>query len=120
MEFHCGIAKIHSIIKNPQDDDFEFHTHDICELIFLKSGNVSGIIDATTYKPTKNCLLIFRAGITHRIQIEDNTEYERYDVLFDEKLLANKIFFNLPDHVNLINLNGNNHIIDLFKKLVFW
>jgi hypothetical protein len=33
----------HVIYTNPIRNFFEFHTHDICELIFLKKGNVSGI-----------------------------------------------------------------------------
>ncbi|MBR2452903.1 MAG: helix-turn-helix transcriptional regulator [Clostridia bacterium] len=130
------MANIHKIISSYTDETltynhvkfveplvnyhFPLHTHDVCEMIFLKGGNISGIIDATTYKPTKNCLLIFRAGIPHRIQIEDDTEYERYDILFDEKLLANKIFYRLPKNICLINCNGNNYIIDSFKKLDYY
>ena len=110
----------HVKITNPLEHSFYLHTHDVCEMLFLKSGNVSGIIDAATYKLTKHCLLIFRARVPHRIQIEDNTIYERYDILFDAKLLANKIFFKLPNQVNLINCNGNNYIIDSFKKLDYY
>ncbi|MBE7031658.1 MAG: helix-turn-helix domain-containing protein [Ruminococcaceae bacterium] len=116
------IAYNHVKFLNPSDNDFllHLHTHDICEFLFLKSGNISGIINASAYKPTKNCLLIFRPRVPHRIQIEDATAYERYDILFDENLLANKVFYKLPKEVNLINLNGNNHVIDLFKKMDYY
>ena len=110
----------HVKILNPLEHNFFLHTHDVCEILFFKKGNVSGIIDATAYKSTKYGLLIFRANTPHRIQIEDNTEYERYDIIFDEKLLANKIFFKLPKDVNFINCNGNNYIIDAFKKLDYY
>ena len=86
----------HTIFKNPMDTDFEFHTHDICELIFLKSGNVSGIIGEKTYKLNENSLIIFRANVPHKIRIDDNTAYERYDILFDENILANQIFNKIP------------------------
>lgn len=110
----------HLVCVNPLEHNFPVHTHGVCELIFLKSGNVSGIINAKTYQLAKNCLMIFRPHVPHRIQINDNTEYERYDILFDESVLANQIFFKLPKDLDLVNCNGNNFVIDLFKKLDYY
>ena len=110
----------HAIHTSPADISFDFHIHDICELIFLKSGNVSGIIGDKIYKLKKNSLIIFRANVPHRIIIEGDTQYERYDILFDENALANKIFHRLPKDLNFINCSGNSYIIDLFKKLDFY
>ncbi len=110
----------HIKVANPLKYDLSVHTHDVCEVLLIKSGNVSGIIDAKTYQLTKYCLIIFRAHVPHRIQVNDNTEYERYDIIFDENLLANKIFSRLPKDLNIINFNGNDHIIDLFKKLDYY
>ena len=31
----------HAIIEDPQEIKFPFHTHDVCEIIFLKSGNIN-------------------------------------------------------------------------------
>lgn len=110
----------HAIISNPKDTSFNFHTHDICELIFLKSGNVSGIIGDKTYKLNKDSLIIFRANIPHRIQINGNENYERFDILFDEKVLANQIFSKIPIELDMVSLSKNNHITNLFGKLDYY
>ena len=82
----------HVSITNPMSRFFEFHTHDICELIFLKSGNVSGIIGDKIYDLKKNDLIIFRANVPHRLAFHGNAEYERYNILLDEQKLAGGIF----------------------------
>jgi len=116
-----SISYDHQIVKNPANSrGFLLHAHDVCELIFLKSGNVSGIISGKTYKLTKYSLMIFRSHIPHRIQINDNTTYDRYNILFDEKILANGAFYKLPRETDLINFNGNNYVIDLFKKMDYY
>jgi len=110
----------HETHKNPQMINFDIHTHDICELIFLKSGNPYAVIGEKTYKLTQNSLMIFRANIPHRIKFEDGTDYERYDILFDENKLANQIFNKIPKTLDLINCSGNKYILDLFEKLDYY
>lgn len=110
----------HIVLHNPMDTDFELHTHDICELLFLKSGNVSGIAGEKTYKLNKDNLIIFRANVPHKIRFDDNTVYERYNILFDENLLANQIFNKIPKNLDLISYSGNGYVIDLFKKLDYY
>ena len=99
---------------------FDIHTHDICEMIFLKGGNASAIIGNKTYKLHKHSLAIFRANVPHRIRIEDDTEYDRHDILFDENKLANQIFNRLPKDLDIISCSGNRYVIDLFEKLDFY
>lgn len=110
----------HAVITNPQNANYNFHTHDICELIFLKSGNVSGIIGDKTYKLHKNSLIIFRANIPHRIKIDGNETYERFDVLFDEKILANGIFCKIDKNLDIINLSNNERVLNLFNKFNYY
>ena len=110
----------HTICTNPQDEDYNFHTHDICELIFLKSGNVSGIIADKTYKLSKNSLIIFRANVPHKIRIDGNENYERFDILFDENSLANGIFNKMQDNLDIVNLSVNDDIVTLFKKFDYY
>ena len=51
----------HIKVERPLEYDLPVHTHDVCEMLLIKSGNVSGIINAKSYELTKNCLIIFRA-----------------------------------------------------------
>ena len=110
----------HAVISSPMETNLGFHVHDICELIFLKKGNISGMIGDKIYKIKKNNLMIFRANTPHKIIFEDNADYERYDILFDENVLGNKVFDRLSKKLCCIDCNGNNHIIDLFKKMDFY
>ncbi|MBQ7953630.1 MAG: helix-turn-helix transcriptional regulator [Clostridia bacterium] len=115
-----SIACAHSIVYKPNDGDFKFHTHDICEIIFLKSGDISAVIGEKTYKMQKDSLVIFRSNIPHRIRIDGSENYERYNILFNENELANGIFHKLPKELDLINCNGNAQIIKLFEKIDYY
>ena len=91
-----SMAHTHSIVTNPDDKNFYFHTHDICEFIYIKSGDTSAIIGDRTYKLQKDSLVIFRSNIPHRMRIDGNEVYERHNILFDETKLANGIFQKFP------------------------
>ncbi len=106
--------------SSPKDAIPGFHVHDICELIFLKKGNVSGMIGDKIYKLKKNSLMIFRANTPHKIIFEDSSVYERYNILFDENILGNQIFHRIPKKLCCIDCNGNNYIVDLFSRMDFY
>lgn len=110
----------HAITTSPSETTMGFHVHDICELIFLKKGNISGMIGDKIYKLKKNSLMIFRANTPHKIIFEDNSDYERYDILFDENILGNKVLERIPKKLCCIDCNGNSSIIDLFDKMDFY
>lgn len=114
------IAYSHSVMKNPDDSRFSMHTHDICEIIFLKNGDISAIIGEKTYKLPKGSIVIFRANIPHRIKVDGPEPYERCNVLFDENTLANGVFNRISKEIDLINCNGNNHISELFDKIDYY
>ena len=52
------IVCTHVAIDNPMSQNFDFHTHDICELLFLKKGNVSAVSGAKVYKMQKDSIII--------------------------------------------------------------
>ncbi len=114
------LAHTHSISTNPNDNNFYFHTHDICEFIFLKNGDTSAIIGDKTYKLQKDSLVIFRSNIPHRIKIDSSEVYERHNILFNENELANGIFHKLPKEIDLINCSGNERMIKLFDKIDYY
>lgn len=113
------IAHNHSVNTAPDDSDFPFHTHDICEIIFLKSGDISAIIGEKQYKLKKGSIIIFRANVPHRIRIDGKEHYERHNILFNENKLANGVFHKLPKDVDLINFYDDN-LLDLFNKFDFY
>ena len=113
------IAHTHSVNVTPDDSKFIFHTHDICEIIYIISGDVSAIIGEKTYKLKKGSIVFFRPNVPHRIRIDSQKSYERHNILFNETLLANGIFYKLPKEVDLINCDDEN-ITTLFEKLDYY
>ena len=114
------ITHRHTIIHSPDDNNFSFHTHGICELIFLKSGNISALIGEKSYKMPKDSLVFFRTNIPHRIRIDGSEIYERHNILFDENKIANGIFHKLPKELDVINCNGKRQIQEIFEKIDFY
>lgn len=111
----------HVLVDTPEDARFQMHIHDVCEMIYLVSGSVSAIIGEKTYKLPKNSVVFFRANVPHRIRIDSSDEpYERYNIIFDENLLANRIFFEIPRSIDVIDYTGDVRIVDLLKKLDYY
>lgn len=100
--------------------EITLHVHDICELLFLKKGDVAYIVDGKSYRLTKNCLVISRPLKGHALSVYNDSEYDRYNILFDEKKLTSDIFHRIPEHVNVVNFDGNSVVSNLFKKMDYY
>ena len=118
-KYEDGKILYNHIKMKESDIAFDVHTHDICEMIFIKKGEVLAIIGAKTYKLRRGSLIVFRPHIPHRIIVEGD-EYERYDVIFDDKVLANKMFEKIPESTDVINCGGNSMIEDLLRKMDYY
>ena len=99
---------------------FPSHIHDIWELLFVKKGSISYTVEGKTYQLVKNNLVITRPLQIHSISINTQTEYERYNILFNEKKLSSDIYQQLSSDVDVINFDGNSIISDLFKKMDYY
>ena len=98
----------------------ELHSHDVCELIFLKKGDVSYINDGKTYKLKKNTLVFTRPSELHALVIDSNCDYDRYDVLFKEEILPPTLYQKLTSENSVVDFEGNNIVKDIFKKMEFY
>ena len=107
-------------IYNDDSADFTLHSHDVWEMIFLKKGSISYIVEGKDYRLSKNCLFLSRPSEMHAIKFHDKREYERYNVLFDEKGLSSDICSLIPPETCVINFDGNTLIADIFKKMDYY
>lgn len=108
----------HSSYTFPDDKYFSMHTHDICEMIYMNSGDASAIIDGKVYKIPENSLVIFRTNVPHRIRIDgSDTPYERHNLLFDESRLARGVLKKIPKDYIMADCSGKSRIKELFKKI---
>lgn len=110
----------HIVYTNPKEKKFELHTHDISEILFLKKGDIFVAVGTKIYKILQNSLVIFRANVSHKIKAEKNSDYERYDIIFDESSFANGIFKKIPSDVDVINFSENERISGLLENLDYY
>lgn len=103
-----------------QPKDFSPHFHDCYELIFFKSGDMSYMVDGRKYKLQENMLIISRPTDRHCLFLDSLQDYERYCILFDEKILPFNIYEKIPKNINVVNFNANKRVIELFDKMDFY
>jgi len=96
------------------------HTHIFCELLFVTKGNIVYSVEGKSYPISKNSLIISRAMESHAIIPQKSTEYERYDIILDESRCGAKMYQMIPKNVDVINLNGNELVCGLFKKMDYY
>jgi len=118
-KYEDGKILYNHILMREKNITFDVHAHDISEIIFIKKGEVLAIIGAKTYKLHRGSLIVFRPHIPHRIIVESD-EYERYDIIFDENALANRMFEKIPETTDVINCGGNSMIEDLLRKMDYY
>ena len=105
---------------NPDDFPAEPHTHDVCEILFLKKGTPKYFVEGKNYRLGKNCLVLSRAGDRHKIYFDEPGSYDRYNILYDEKKLPFDLYSKIPANVDIINFDGNSVVCDLFKKTDYY
>lgn len=98
----------------------EPHTHDMCEVLFLKKGNPRYFVEGKNYRLGKNSLVISRAGDRHKIYFDEPGPYTRYNILFDEKTIPFDLFSKIPSKLDIINFDGNTIVSDLFKRADYY
>lgn len=108
----------HLFMESPCD--FPLHIHDVYELIFIRKGDVSYMIEGKIYTPTANSLLLTRPLKNHAIIINSPQPYERYNILIDEKILSSGIYNQIPPSLDMLNCSANTLIRDLFKKMDYY
>ena len=107
----------HKVTENPYKYDHAGHTHDVCEIVYVKSGEVSYTARGKTYKINSHDLIISRPTDVHAIKFEGNALYDRYDLLYDEKLLPFNIYSRLPADLDVVNIKDHAIMRELFNKM---
>lgn len=109
------ITANHTRYGQPDRDGFPPHTHDTCELIYLKNGSVSYLAEGRCYTVESGSCILTRPGVRHSIRFQDPAVYDRYLLLPDKSLVD-----PLPETLEVIKL-GSNHIVqELFHKMDFY
>ena len=107
----------HSITENPVIHNHSGHTHNVCELLLVKSGNVRYTVKGKQYRIKPYDLILSRPGDVHSVSFDGNATYERYDMLFDEKTLPFDIYTRIPFDLDVMNVENHKFIRDNFEKI---
>ena len=106
----------HRITKNIPCDAYSMHTHNTYELIYFLDGDATHVIEDRKYKLKKGDLILIRPFHYHFIQIDSQTDYERYDILFDAERHGVEGLSLLPEGMEVISLVGNTVAEDIFQR----
>ena len=99
---------------------FNFHAHDAYELIFLKSGKITYATEGKSYQVQKNSLILTRHSDRHSIQVNNDSAYERYNFLFNKKILSSDIMKSIPHTVEVLSLDNYPIISKIFDKTDYY
>jgi AraC-like DNA-binding protein len=120
-EYATGTFVYNHCFKTDQiQQKYLTHYHDMYELIFLKEGDISYLTGDTVYPVRKNSLIFTRPGQQHRIRIDKNTPYDRYDLLFNPSEIVSDVLSSIPADTHVICFDSNSLMIQLFDKLDFY
>ena len=107
------------MVKNAKRNDYSTHTHNTYELIYFLSGDATHVIEDKRYKLRRGDLIIIRPLQYHFIHIDNESNYERYDILLDPE--AHGIDVTLIDELpEVINILDNPMAVSVFERFDFY
>ena len=80
-----GFYYHHTVTEKPTSADFSRHCHNMYEIIYIKRGSGTFLVEGSTYQIHAGCLLVFRPREFHCVQISEKSPYERLVVHFEEQ-----------------------------------
>lgn len=110
----------HCIKMEQEPGGYRTHYHDKYEILFIKEGAVAYQIGETRHTLSKYSLVFTRPNVPHRICIDGESAYDRYDCLFDRKLVPDTVLAKIPDTVHVLNFEANPIVIQLFEKMDYY
>jgi len=107
----------HELSKDLPINVYSMHMHSVFELIYIVKGDATYIIEDRKYKLKPGDLILIRPFQYHFIQIDSVTDYERYDILFDQKKHPIDGLDLIGSGVEVINLWGNPLAESVFQRI---
>lgn len=109
------ITADHISYKQIEMNGFRLHSHDTWELLYVKEGSISYMVEGRCYAVDSGSCILSRPGIRHAITFRNNSTYDRYAILFTSPL-----FYTLPDSLEVVSLSTNPSVRELFDKMDFY
>lgn len=119
FEDHRFILR-HGSMTNQTSGKYPTHSHKGYELLLLKKGDISYIIDGKTFTLRKNSLVITRPEQDHRIQVNSDEVYDRYNIIFFPEDVPSELLAKIPQDLHVFQCEGNQLILGLFEKMDYY
>lgn len=84
--FEGGFSLHHVATETPDALEFERHTHQMFELIYVVKGRGRYVVEGAEYPLLPGTVLLLRPYEYHYVCPEKNLPYERYVIHFDEEI----------------------------------
>ncbi len=107
----------HRTVEGANGDAFTTHIHDTWELLFFLRGNVTYHVEGKKYKLFKGDVVLSRPRVFHHIEPNDDTPYERFNIIFDGKLIPKGIRRLISSDTDVFGFGDNPRMFELFDKM---
>ncbi|MBQ4527352.1 MAG: helix-turn-helix transcriptional regulator [Clostridia bacterium] len=114
--FDSKISYNHLCYYNPDWHEVIPQIHDGFEIIFVTKGNLRYITNKKTYDVSENSIILTRPGDYHMLNLHNRDIYERYNIIFDEKIVMNSVMKKLPPETDIIIPKNSDFFLSLFEK----
>ncbi len=78
----------HAVDDDPMQRDFPMHAHSHFELLYFVSGDITFLVEGSSYRPKPQDLLVFDIAETHRVVVNSAERYERIVLQFEKNFFA--------------------------------
>lgn len=99
-----GLFFKHVVSANLPCNAYSKHTHNMYELLYFVRGDATLVIEDRRYKLKSGDLVLIPPRKYHFVQIDSLSDYERYDILFDKRILNIESMSDFAENMDIINL----------------
>lgn len=110
----------HSAMANQTSGNYPVHVHKGYELILLKKGDISYVVDDKVFTLWKNSLVITRPEQPHQIRVDSDDIYDRYNMIFYPEDYPPELLARIPEDLHVFQCEGNQLILGLFEKIDYY
>ena len=107
----------HAIMEGARPEDFPSHIHESYEILFFLRGSISYMVEGKSYKLRRGDLVFTRPSVFHNVHPTGGGVYERYNVVFDEKMVPEGVRKRIPKDVDVFNFRDLPRMYDIFAKI---
>lgn len=115
--YHSTDDQLHFAHKVSEPKHIPFEMHNLCELIYLKSGDVTYTVNDKRYHLGKDWLIITRPMDGHSIFCAQGESYERWVVQFEEEELPYNMCNMLPSELDVLDCGADKTVRELLQKM---